>query len=75
MGRPPILKKPFQFAVCCVDGSFVTVMTQFENRKLWFARNIPLLAEEGWLRGHQEAAKRPFSAQTGAKRERGSAKL
>ena len=24
-----------------------TVMTQFENREFWFARNIPLLAEEG----------------------------
>ena len=27
-----------------------TVMTQFENREFWFARNIPLLAEEGRLR-------------------------
>jgi hypothetical protein len=27
--------------------------------------NIPLLAEEGWMRGQSNAAKPPFSAQTG----------
>jgi len=31
-------------------GSDQEVMTQFENREFWFARNIPLLAEEGKLR-------------------------
>jgi len=33
-------------------------LTQFENQEFWFAKNIPLLAEEGRLRGNQEAAKR-----------------
>src|SRR5207249_1555 len=35
---------------------------------------IPLLAEEGWMRDQQEDAKPPCFAQTGAKRERESAK-
>jgi hypothetical protein len=43
----------------------------------WTNRNeesIPLLAEEGRLRGQIKVAKPPCSAQTGAKRERASAK-
>jgi len=38
---------------------------------------IPLLVsprEEGWLRGQSKVAKPPYSAQTGAQRERDSAK-
>jgi len=34
----------------------------------------PLLAEEGWLRHQLKAAKPPKAPQTGAKRERDSAK-
>ena len=36
--------------------------------------DIPLLEKEGWLRGQRKDAKPPYSAQTGAKRERDSAK-
>jgi len=35
---------------------------------------IPLLAEEGWMRHQYDDAKPPKAAQTGAKRERDSAK-
>jgi len=49
-------------------------MTQFEIRKFWFGKNIPLLAEEGRLRGQSRSREATFSAQTGAKRERDSAK-
>ena len=35
---------------------------------------IPLLEKEGWMRGQENIAKPPLSAQTGAKRERDSAK-
>jgi len=37
-----------------------TVMTQFENREFWFARNIPLLAEERWLRGQSRSREATF---------------
>jgi len=36
--------------------------------------SIPLLAEEGWLRHQLKVAKPPNAPQTGAKRERDSAK-
>src|SRR5881397_2491907 len=36
--------------------------------------SIPLLAEEGWLRHQLKVAKPPKAPQTGAKRERDSAK-
>ena len=36
--------------------------------------DIPLLEKEGWMRGQENIAKPPLSAQTGAKRERDSAK-
>jgi len=35
-------------------------MTQFENREFWFARNIPLLAEEGRLRGQSKSREATF---------------
>jgi len=37
-------------------------------------RQLPSSAEEGWMRGQEDVAKPPCSAQTGAKRERDSAK-
>jgi len=36
------------------------VMTQFENREFWFARKIPLLAEEGWLRDQSRSREATF---------------
>jgi len=35
-------------------------MTQFEIRKFWFGKNIPLLAEEGWLRGQSRSREATF---------------
>jgi hypothetical protein len=48
---------------------------QFEFWLLVFdGKYIPLLAEQGWMLGQSEAAKPLYSVQTGAKRERDSAK-
>ena len=52
--------------------SFATVGALYVNKLL--GKHIPLLEKEGWMRGQENIAKPPLSAQTGAKRERDSAK-
>jgi hypothetical protein len=46
----------------------------YEDVNELLGKHIPLLEKEGWMRGQENIAKPPLSAQTGAKRERDSAK-
>src|SRR5262245_35878657 len=60
-----------------MDASVMKVINQTQTGQVEYARqlrtktkspgssNIPLLAEEGWMRGQSNVAKPPFSAQTG----------
>ncbi len=88
-GLPPALIFPFKVAELNViaDASPVVTVTVVSagasevvkvlispSGKFWFGKNIPLLAEEGRLRGQSRSREATFSAQTGAKRGRDSAK-
>src|SRR5437867_10917534 len=48
------------FPAWTVKFSLPWIMTQFEIRKFWFGKNIPLLAEEGWLRGQSRSREATF---------------
>jgi len=52
--------------------SFATVGALYVNKLL--GKHIPLLEKEGWIARSRKYCEATYSAQTGAKRERDSAK-